>query len=337
MIWFTWRQFRTQALTVAAVLLAFLAALALTWAQLTGLARDTGFTGCQADVCKDAADAFLGALSNETAGSLYYVGAGVLFGLPILLGMFWGAPLVARELETGTYRMILSQSVGRRRWLLVKLAVGVTAAALSAGLVSLVLSRWAAPIDQAEGRISPVTFAARGIVPIGFAALAFVIGVIVGMVLRRTVPAMAATLLVVGAVQVLAPGGLMQLLAQPVTSVVAFDPDEKFVYVVDPSTNEMQLDSGVDIPHAWMLSRTTVTSTGAKFSGPADRTRCEAMKLPPSEECRAWLATQNLSVKLTYMPGSSFWALQWRVFGVLITLTLGLSWFSLWWIRRRLT
>jgi ABC-type transport system involved in multi-copper enzyme maturation permease subunit len=339
MIWFAWRQFRTQALAVTAILLVFFTALALTWTQVTGLARDTGFTGCQVNACGDAAEAFLGALSNETAGWLYDAGIGVLLVLPILLGMFWGAPLVARELETGTYRMIFSQSVSRRRWLLVKLAVGGVAAALSAGLASLVLSRWAAPIDLAGSRISPVTFATRGIVPIAYAALALVIGVTVGMVLRRSLAAMAATLLVVVAVQVAMPLALLPLLAQPVTSVTALDPHKGFVYRMGPLPNEMHLDAAAHIPEAWILSRTTVTSTGAEFRGPADPTRCgplDPMSHGPSDECRAWLATQNLSLKLTYVPGSSFWALQWREFGVLIALALGLSWFSLWWIRRRL-
>jgi len=338
MIWFTWRQFRAQALAVAAVLLVFLAALALTWTRVTGLAQDTGFTGCQAVGCDDTAETFLNTLADEVAGSLYYVGMGVLLVLPILLAMFWGAPLVARELETGTYRIIFSQSVSRRRWLLVKLAVGGVAAALSAGLVSLVLGRWAAPIDRAEAsRMSPMNFATRGIVPIAFVVLAFVIGVTVGLVLRRTVAAMATTMLVVVALQIVAPGGLMLLLAQPVTSVTASNFDRQFVFSMNPSTNEVRLDISADIPDAWVLSRTTVTSTGAEFKGPADPTKCQPFpRGEASAECRAWLATQNLSQEFTYIPGSSFWALQWRVSGVLIGLTLGLSWFSLWWIRHRL-
>ena len=339
MIWLTWRQFRTQALAVAAFLLLFVLALALTWSQVTSLARDTGFSGCQADACDDAADAFLGALSNETAGRLYYAGIAVLFVLPALLGLFWGAPLVARELESGTYRLIFSQSVSRRRWLLVKLGVGVLAAALGAGLASLAVSQWAAPIDQAGSRVSPVTFATRGIVPIGYAALAFVIGVVVGMVLRRTLAAMAVTLLVVVAVQVAVPLALLPLVAKPQTTVMALDPSEGFIYRVDPATNEMHLDAGSDLPGAWIQERSTVTSTGAEFKAKTDPATCGPLNPSnhgPSPECREWLATQNLSVKLTYVPGSSFWSLQWRQFGVLMALTLGLSWFSLWWIRRRL-
>ena len=47
----------------------------------------------------------------------------VLVALPALVGAFWGAPLVARELESGTYRLAWAQSVTRTRWLAVKLAV----------------------------------------------------------------------------------------------------------------------------------------------------------------------------------------------------------------------
>jgi hypothetical protein len=87
------------------------------------------------------------------------------------------------------------------------------------------------------------------------------------------------------------------------------------------------------------MSMTTVTSTGAEFTGPVDTTKCDPNRPvgDPSDTCRAWLKTQNLSQKVTYVPPSAFWPLQWREFGALIALTLGLSWFSLWWIRRRLT
>ena len=263
MIWLAWRQFRIQLLAAAAVLLVFLAALALTWTRVTGLARDTGFSGCQADACDDAADAFLGALSNETAGWLYYAGIAVMFVLPVLLGIFWGAPRVARELETGTYRMIFSQSVSRRRWLLVKLAVGGVAAALSAGLASLVLTWWAAPIDQAESRVSPVTFATRGIVPIAYATLAFVIGVTVGLVLRRTLAAMAVTLLVVVVVQVAVPLVLVPVLARPVTSVTPLNLDGRFLLGQIPSTSEWNLDVEAQIPGAWISSARSSPSQSA--------------------------------------------------------------------------
>jgi hypothetical protein len=87
---------------------------------------------------------------------------------------------------------------------------------------------------------------------------------------------------------------------------------------------------------AWTLSTDTVTSSGALFTGPVDPTKCGPQATGARDQCVEWLKTLNLSQKATYVPGSQFWALQWREFGVLILVTFGLSAFSLWWIRRRL-
>jgi hypothetical protein len=145
------------------------------------------------------------------------------------------------------------------------------------------------------------------------------------------------TLVVVAAVQAVGPGGLMHLLARPVTSVIALDYSDRGMFDVNPVTNEVHLDAGADVPDAWVLSRTLVTATGADYRGSVDPTHCDPVaRGPVSEECRAWLVTQDLSQKITYVPGSSFWPLQWQVSGVLLVLTLGLSWFALWWIRHRL-
>ncbi|MBG0564697.1 ABC transporter permease subunit [Actinoplanes aureus] len=338
MIWMTWRQFRNPALVTGALLLVLLAGLALTWAQVTDLAAQAGFTGCQGDACAGAAETFLDSLRPRMAYELHLAAIVTLILLPVLLGIFWGAPLVARELETGTYRMVFSQSVGRGRWLLVKLLIGGAAAALGAGLLSLMLTRWAQPIDAASAdRLNPLVFGARGIVPVGYAALAFVAGVTAGLLLRRTLTAMVVTLLVVAGLQLAGPLVVRPWLADPATTTVPLDVDGQLGISMSMDTKEIRVHVEPDLRGAWVLSNTTVTSTGAEFTGPADTTQCGPEAPRDRETCPGWLKAQNLSQELTYVPGSRFWALQWREFGVLIALTLGLSWFSLWWIRRRLT
>ena len=42
---------------------------------------------------------------------------------PAIVGIFWGAPLIARELETGTHRLVWNQTVTRTGWLATKLAL----------------------------------------------------------------------------------------------------------------------------------------------------------------------------------------------------------------------
>lgn len=338
MIWMTWRQFRTPALAVGALLLILLGGLALTWTEVRELASLTGYTGCQADGCRPAAEAFLRALQPGWASEFHLAAIAALYLLPALVGIFWGAPLVARELETGTYRMVFSQSVSRGRWLTVKLAIGGGAAALGAGLLSLTLTAWARPIDGASAdRMNPLVFAARGVVPVGYAALAFVVGVTTGLLLRRTLAAMAVTLLVVVGIQVAAPFVVRPWLAQPATTysplkVVAGD----YGISMNPDTGKMTLHVEPDLRGDWVVSSRTVTTTGAEFQGPADMTQCGPDAPRDRETCPRWLEKQNLRLEVVSVPGSRFWSLQWREFGVLLALTAALVLLSRWWIRRRL-
>ena len=133
MIRFTWLQFRAQAVVVAGAL----ALLAIAAAGL--LHRDDGTVRL-----------WLGVLVLVAPG---------------LIGMFWGAPLVAREFEEGTFRLAWTQSVTRTRWMAVKLAVVGLASMAAAGLLSLVVTWWSGPLDRADLN-QFATFDQRGIVPV---------------------------------------------------------------------------------------------------------------------------------------------------------------------------
>jgi hypothetical protein len=119
----------------------------------------------------------------------------VLVVVPGLIGLFWGAPLAARELETGTYQLAWTQGVTRKRWLAVKLSLVGLASVAVAGLFSLMMTWWSSPIDRVNADRFAL-FDQRGVVPLGYAAFAFALGVCAGLVLRRTVPAMAVTVAV---------------------------------------------------------------------------------------------------------------------------------------------
>ena len=115
--------------------------------------------------------------------------------VPVLIGMFWGAPLIAHELETGTFRLAWTQSVSRLRWLLVKLGLVGLASAAVAGLLSLMVTWWFSPIDKVnQDRFGPAAFGLHGFVPAGYALFAFALGATTGLLFRRTLPAMAVTL-----------------------------------------------------------------------------------------------------------------------------------------------
>ena len=124
MIWLTWRQFRIQAAVVAAGSWPPSPSCswspARTWSPCTGTApwRPAAATAAQ------DADNFLNSLSALAPYHLVYLlGALLIILLPAVIGLFWGAPLIARELETGTFRLAWNQSVTRERWLAVKLGI----------------------------------------------------------------------------------------------------------------------------------------------------------------------------------------------------------------------
>src|SRR6185437_5318866 len=113
----------------------------------------------------------------------------LLLIIPALLGIFWGAPLVAREMERGTFRLAWTQSVRRRRWLAIKLGVIGLASMAVTGVLSLMVTWWFSPIDRVNAnRFVPGIFDERGIVAIGYAVFAFMLGVTAGLLITRILP-----------------------------------------------------------------------------------------------------------------------------------------------------
>jgi len=196
----------------------------------SAVARAEATGVCSRDFCR-AAGRLYGAgehLALAHDPVVYTFGVAAVILAHALIGVFWGAPLVAREIETGTFRLAWTQTITRARWLASKLALpGLAAMAVTEGL-SLMYGWWAAPIGQAArlapgasfptgmGPFSLLDFDAHGIVPLGYAAFAFTLGVTTGTFIRRSVPAMAVTLAVFAAVQVAMPLGIRPHLFPPV-------------------------------------------------------------------------------------------------------------------------
>src|SRR5580704_16752850 len=189
-----------------------------------------GLDSCHGSSCTNLADYFAGSLIRSPYNVLWLLSTGVILLAPAVIGLFWGAPLIARELETGTAALAWNQSVTRTRWLAVKLAIGgLTAMAVTEAL-SLIQTWWAVPISQAvadgsgagvaQSRFSQLNFATHGITPLGYAAFAFALGVAAGALIRRTVPAMAVTLAIFAALQVAMPLWVRPNLAPPDHTVI---------------------------------------------------------------------------------------------------------------------
>ncbi|MDJ1135021.1 transporter [Streptomyces iconiensis] len=324
MIWLTWRQFRTQA-TVVYLAVALLAALlAVTGPQLAELYAATG-------------DDLFGRITSADQ-TVYYLGLAIVLLIPAVTGMFWGAPLITRELEAGTYRLAWNQTVTRTRWLATKLTLTGVATMAAAALASLAVTWWSGPIDQAVNsggtgadpfypRIDPLVFGGRGIVPIGYAAFAFILGVTLGVLVRRTVPAMAATLAAFATVQIAMTLWVRPHLASSVDADLAFT-EAKPVNIGIDTVREVDFGQ----PGAWVLSEQTVNASGQPATLPASLTDCPSMP-----DCTAALTRAGYQQQVTYQPAGNFWTLQWTETGLYLSLALALTGFCAWWIRRRLT
>ncbi len=112
MIWMTWRQFRVAAIAAGAAVIALAAALAATRPALMSLYTSAGLPACHA-ACATEANNFLRSVQFTHSEDIRFGCTGIMYLAPAVLGLFWGAPLIARELDSGTFRLAWSQSVTR--------------------------------------------------------------------------------------------------------------------------------------------------------------------------------------------------------------------------------
>jgi hypothetical protein len=114
--------------------------------------------------------------------------------MPVLAGLFLGASLVAREIETGTARFAWAQGAGRASWLLASvIPVGLILVVIAAGL-GLEYRWWMSSLAPRGLFWSGGLFTLNPLPFAGWMLAGFSAGVVLGAAIRRTVPAMAATL-----------------------------------------------------------------------------------------------------------------------------------------------
>jgi hypothetical protein len=345
MLWLTWRQFRGPAAAAAAALGLLAAVFAVTGPRLADdLSALRAACGGDGSSC-----AVLGEQFFHDHRSSFLAASVLVLALPALAGLFWGAPMVARELEAGTHLVAWNQSVTRTRWLAVKLGlVGATTMAV-AGLGTLAVTWWAAPIDKTATtdfpRMAPLLFPARGIVPVGYAAFGLALGVAVGLLVRRTLPAMAITLVAFVVVQIAMPVLIRPRVLSPVRSTVEISDDNEAGFGVERVGPNRVRFTAADTG-AWILSSRTVDASGrpvdavdvSRFSRPCDPPRRElgaAVEERDPRECFfAEAAALGYHQEVTYHPARRFWPMQWIETGLYAALALGLAAFSLGRIRR---
>jgi hypothetical protein len=343
MMWLTWRQFRAQAIVTATALALAVIVLAVSGVQFANTFHAT-LAGCHAHgTCGQLAGGFLNALKGSGYGVIGQISIALIYAVPGLIGIFWGAPLITREIETGTFRLVWTQSVMRSRWLAVKVGLIGLVALASAGLLSVMASWWMNPLyqasteasgsDSAIARLTPAIFGANGIAPIGYAAFAFALGLTLGVLIRHTIPAMAATLAVFAGIQASWPRWIRPHLITPLRSTSPLDLARINTLMIDPS-HHMYVTASASKPGAWILANQTIDQAGHLFTGPATK----ACLNQGIKACNASLARLHLRSHITYQPASRYWAFQLYETAIFLAAAAALVWFCYWWVsRRRLT
>jgi hypothetical protein len=339
-IWLTWRQFRVQAATAVAAVTALAVVLAVTGPRLAELAK------------LGVGEVF--DRLTPTDVTLFWAGLAVVALVPAVVGAFWGAPLVARELEAGTHRLVWTQSVTRTRWLVTKLAVTALAAALAVGAVTGAVTWWSHPLDGAvgstrgslPGHLTPVSFAMRGVVPVAYAVFAVVLGVTLGAVLRRPIVAMAVTLVLYVVVQVAVPLWVRPHLVAPTTATVTISPATLDSISIDLSGRTDAITVHTGDRGDWILRNETVDASGHVATLPAWLTGCTAA--PPAnvdgavraqtvDPCLDRLTREGYAQRVVYQPAGSFWRIQWAETALYLAASGVIAGFCMWWTRNRIS
>jgi hypothetical protein len=312
MIWLTWRQHRKQAMyTVLA-----LAALAA-YIVPTGLAMHHDFDrlvvrGCASNARDVPCDGFHEFVSSY--GSNIYVCV-LLLVVPLLFGLFWGAPLIAREIEQGTHHMIWTQGISRRYWALTKVGLLGAAVAVLAAVYGLGIAWWYEPLGYNESRFGRILFDVQGVAPVGYTLFAVAVGIAAGALVPKVVPAMAITLPVFLAARL-----VVALYARPrfMTPVTNTSP-----VVAAPGADV----GGVQVG-SWSLIADVRTPGGAFVASGGLHCTPEDAK-----ECLGTFGA-DLHNRVVFQPDDRFWPFQWIETGIFTALAALLVWFAIRRIRR---
>jgi ABC-type transport system involved in multi-copper enzyme maturation permease subunit len=216
MTYLVWRQHRNQFLFALAALAALGIVLVPTGVHLAS-AYNTARQSCQATgTCGDMANSLF-----RNYGILFDI-IGLTAVVPALFGLFWGAPLIASEIEAGTHQLVWTQTITRRRWLAVK-AAWLLAAAVWGAAVSTLVTWWSGPVNSVnQSRFNLGHFDTQSLVPVGYSVFAVALGITLGVLLRRVLPALALTLGVFAGLRFAVDYGLRSRYMTPLTAVLPF-------------------------------------------------------------------------------------------------------------------
>ena len=192
MTFLIWRLHRGHAIVAAVVIVAVTALIVPTGIAIANSYHHAVMNCSVSHVgCGDIAFTVFG--SNSVFTSLVQ---DLVMAVPLVLGILWGAPLVAREFEAGTEDFAWTQGVTRCRWVLTNLGWALLVAAAWGGALAALFTWWRGPDNAVDGPVKFIYFDVQGVTPIAYTVFAMALGIAAGALFRRVVPAITTTLVV---------------------------------------------------------------------------------------------------------------------------------------------
>jgi hypothetical protein len=255
----------------------------------------------------------------------------ILQPVPVLIGAFLGAPLLAREMETGTFRYAWTQGFGRSRWALAKLVSLAIAVTVPAWMFSLLLSwyyqPYFAPGNQSLGLTEytpffPGLYDLHGLAFAAWTLAAFAVGALAGMVIRRVVPAIAATIAIYAGLAFAVGIFVREHYLTPLVTTSLNLPGSAWIL------GQWWTKGGTVLSQATMRQVIDSTFQPPTVNGPAG-------KMQAYDTVLQYLTRHGYTQWTKYQPGSRLWPFQWIESGWLLALSVLLIAATIWLVRRR--
>ena len=231
-------------------------------------------------------------------------------------GLFFGAPLVSREVEQGTHRLVWTQDVTRLRWALVKFGLVAAGTTVVATAYALLTTWWLVPLTHADpnnGRFNFPFFDLYGIAPVGYTLFAVALGIFAGTISRNMLPAMAITLVCSSALGRRGICGARPRFQAPL--------QRTFPVASDVAPNRSLGD--------WILSHGIYDGAGTLIAS-------DTIGVCHASEVDVCGGPDRFNV-WTYQPGDRFWLFQYLETWLYVFLAAILMLLAVWRVRRRIS
>jgi ABC-type transport system involved in multi-copper enzyme maturation permease subunit len=309
MIWVAWRQHRFECLILGGVLALLAIFLLITGLDMAQTFQQTGLGACLAQGnrshCSNLVDIF------QTQYGFIHTSASWISILVALLGTLVGAPLVARELEQGTHRLIWTQSITRFHWLTTKLAFVLIIGLVAAGILMALLIWWYGPYNAFNGHFLPLAFDFEGPMWLASILLALALGVFAGTLTRKTVLAMFLTLILFATIRL-----PVELFLRP-----NYEPGITVTWSAN-QTAPQNISSD-----DWIVASGFIDAQG----NPNQQFHCTS-----AQTLNQCVQAAGLHYYRTYQPADRFWTFQWIETGIYLVFVILALGATFWLVGRQL-